>query len=180
MNTKNIVEVPKELEGFVDDSDFDLGEFLPPPEPIEDWKAALAAIEYDSTAIEITKVGAAGVIGQELGPGGWKEIHSAPDMPERAATGSVRLSDERLRETVKETLLEYATDLTTEAGYETPFSAQVYSALLKHVRDKFLGTSIGLAEYDKLNYAWKMLPQLRRKVGAIPGLIAGIIEYGDQ
>ena len=52
--------------------------------------------------------------------------------------------------------------------------------LWQHVRRKFLkGSSLGLAEREEVEYAWKMLRQTNAKVGAIPGLIAGIIEYGD-
>ena len=68
-----------------------------------------------------------------------------------------------------------------EAGYAAGFKSQVYSALMGHVREKFLnGTSLGLAERGELSFAWKMLSQLRTRVLGVPGLIAGIIEYGDQ
>ena len=70
--------------------------------------------------------------------------------------------------------------LTVEAGYAATFKDQVYSALLHHVRAKFLsGSSLGLAERADVDFAWKMRRQVKAKVGAIPGLIAGIIEYAD-
>lgn len=70
--------------------------------------------------------------------------------------------------------------LTVEAGYAATFKDQVYSALLHHVRAKFLnGSSLGLAESAEVDFAWKMLRQVKAKVGAIPGLIAGIVEYGN-
>ena len=48
------------------------------------------------------------------------------------------------------------------------------------MRKKFLnGSSLGLAEREEVDFAWKMLWQMKAKVGAIPGLIAGIIEYGN-
>jgi hypothetical protein len=56
----------------------------------------------------------------------------------------------------------------------------VYSALLHHIRAKFLtGASLGLAERADLDFAWKMMPQVETRLGGIPGLIAGIIEHGD-
>ena len=70
--------------------------------------------------------------------------------------------------------------LTVDAGYAATFKDQVYSALLHHVRTKFLnGSSLGLADRAEVEFAWKMLQQVKAKVGAVPGLIAGIIEYGD-
>ncbi len=120
-----------------------------------------------------------GVVGQELGGQGWKTIHSAPD--ETAPGGAVvQISDEAARDAVKEALLDMAEFLTVEAGYAAMFKDKVYSALLHHVRAKLLkGDSLGLAERSDVDFAWKMLPQVQVKVAAIPGLIAGVIEYGN-
>ncbi len=41
-----------------------MGDIAPPPKPLEKWKEALDAIEYDPTVVEITKLGIAGVIEQ--------------------------------------------------------------------------------------------------------------------
>ena len=63
---------------------------------------------------------------------------------------------------------------------ETGFKDRVYGALVHHVRNKFLnGSSLGLAERQEVDFAWKMLGQVKTKVGAVPGLVAGIIEHGD-
>lgn len=174
-----VIDLPPVDPSVMDDGEFDIGDVPPPPKPIENWREALEAIEYDPTVIEITKVGIAGVVGQELGGHGWKTIHSAPD--ESAPGGAVaQVSDEAVREAVKAGLLDMAELLTVEAGYAATFKDQVYSALLHHVRAKFLnGSSLGLAERAEVDFAWKMLRQVKAKVGAISGLIAGIIEYGD-
>ncbi len=129
--------------------------------------------------VEITKVGIAGVVGQELGGEGWKTIHSAPD--EGGPSGMVaQVSDEAVREAVKAGLLDMAELLTVEAGYAATFKDRIYSALLHHVRAKFLnGSSLGLAERAEVDFAWKMQGQVKAKVAAVPGLIAGVIEYGD-
>lgn len=159
---------------------FDLGDFKPPPQPIHDWKAALDAIEYDPVAIEITKVGITGVRGEELGSRGWSTLHSAPG-PSAPGDESFLVSDEAARDAVKTQLLETAEALTVEAGYAAGFRDRVYGALIQHMRQKFLnGSSLGLAERPEVNFAWKMLSQVKAKVGAIPGLVAGIIEHGDQ
>jgi superfamily II DNA or RNA helicase len=173
------IDIPPLDPSRVDDGEFDLGDVPPPPKPLVDWEKALDRIEYDPTVVEITKVGIVGVVGQELGGQGWKTIQSAPD-PGEPASAAAQVSDEAARETVKARLLETAEALTVAAGYAATFKDRVYSALLRHVRAKFLnGSSLGLAERAEVDFAWKMLRQVETKTGAIPGLIAGIIEYGD-
>jgi type III restriction enzyme len=174
-----VIDVPPLDPSVIHDGEFDVGDIPPPPEPLENWKEALDAIAYDPTVVEITKVNLSGVVGQELGGAGWKTIHSAPES-EEAETGSTPVTDEAVREAVKMGLLEMAETLTVEAGYAASYKAQVYSALLHHVRAKFLnGDSLGLAERAHVDFAWKMLPQMEQRVAGIPGLIAGVIEHGD-
>jgi len=174
-----VIDVPPIDPSVIDNSEFDIGDIAPPPLPLENWKEVLSSIEYDPTVVEITKVDIAGVVGQELGGKGWRTILSAPD--ENGPSGSVtQVSDETAREAVKAGLLEMAETLTVEAGFAAMFKDRVYSALLHHVRAKFLnGSSLGLAERSEVDFAWKMLQQVKTKVGAIPGLVAGIIEYGN-
>jgi len=174
-----VIDLPPADPSVMDDGEFDVGVIAPPPKPLENWKEELDRIEYDPTVIEITKVGIAGVVGQELGGKGWKTIHSAPD--ESGPRGAVaQVPDEAVREAVKAGLLDMAELLTVEAGYAATYKDQVYSALLHHVRAKFLnGSSLGLAERADVDFAWKMLRQVKAKVEAIPGLIAGVIEYGN-
>lgn len=174
-----VIDVPPIDPSVIDEGQFDVGDIEPPPKPAENWKELLDKIDYDPTVIEITKVGIVGVVGQELGGQGWKTIHSAPDEsgPEVVVA---QISDEAARESVKASLLDLAELLTVESGYASTFKDKVYSALLHHVRAKFLGgSSLGLADRAEVDFAWKMLRQIKTKVAAIPGLIAGIIEYGD-
>jgi len=176
-----VIDVPPLDPAVADDGEFDLGDIPAPPHPLQKWREALAAIEYEPTAVEITKVDIAGVVGQELGGKGWKTIHSAPD--ETPAGGSAaQISDDDVRDAIKAELLEMAEALTIEAGCATTFKDRVYTALLHHVRQKFLTDPNGgfaFADRKELNYTWKMLQQVRAKVAAVPGLIAGIIEYGN-
>lgn len=174
-----VVDLPPIDPSVMDDGEFDVGDIAPPPKPLENWKDTLERIEYDPTVVEITKLGIVGVIGQELGEHGWKTIHSAPDenAPAEVVT---QVSDEAVRDAIKIGLLDMAEALTVETGYAATFKDKVYSALLQHVRVKFLnGSSIGLAERAEVDFAWRMLRQVKAKVGAVPGLIAGIIEYGN-
>lgn len=175
-----VIDVPPPDPNVFKDEDFDVGDLAPPPPPLVDWRDVLRAIEYDATVVEITAVGITGVRGRELGREGWRTLHSAQDV--QPANGSrVAVSDESVRESVKSALLEIAEELTIEAGYAASMKDRVYSALVQHVREKFLGgSSLGLAEREQVDFAWKMLPQLKRKVGSTPGLVAGIIEHGNK
>lgn len=173
------IDLPPLNPDFVDDGEFDVGDVPPPPKPLEKWKEALAGIEYESTNVEITKVGLSGVIGQELGGEGWKTITSAPEVS-GDSNEVTKISDEAIREAVRDGLLEIGEILTIEAGYAATFKDKVYSALLHHVRAKFLkGASLGLAEAGDVVFAWKCLRQIKSKVERVPGLVAGVIEYGD-
>ncbi len=178
-NPDLVIDVPPADPSIVDDGEFDVGDIAPPPQPVENWQEALAAIEYDPTVLEITKIGIAGVTGQELGGKGWKTVHSAPNPSEPDESGVI-VSDAAIRDAVKMAMLDLAEELTVEAGYAAGFKDRVYSAIVQHVRVKFLnGNSLGLAERAEVDFAWKMLRQVKEKVGAVPGLVAGVIEYGD-
>lgn len=176
---ENVIELPPVDPSAVDEGEFDVGDVAPPPPPLVTWQEALGTIKYDSTALEITKVGISGVFGHELGGKGWTKLHSAPDdLGERGT--QVTVSDDQLRAAIKAEMLSIAEDLTVEAGYATAFKDRVYGALVKHIRERFLdGASLGLADRSGLEYSWRMLRQVRQRVGAVPGLVAGVIEHGD-
>jgi superfamily II DNA or RNA helicase len=174
-----VIDLPPVDPSVIDDTPFDLGPIPPPPAPLTSWRVALDGIEYDPTVVEITKIKIISVRGQELGKEGWKTVLSAPDEAHSGGVVSPP-SDEALRDAVKRGLLDLAEQLTVDAGYATTFKERVYSALLHHVRAKFLkGESLGLADRADVDFAWKMLPQVKAKVGGIPGLVAGVIEHGD-
>jgi len=180
VNPDLVIDVLGPDPTIMGDEDFDVGDLPPPPQPLEDWRKVLDEIEYDPTFVEITKVGMRAIVGRELGGAGWTTIQAAP---ETAATNETKVdvTDEAVRDAVKSGLLEIAEGLTVDAGYATAFTDRVYVALVQHVRKKFLnGSSLGLAERAEVDYAWKMLRQVKSKVAGAPGLVAGIIEYGDQ
>jgi superfamily II DNA or RNA helicase len=178
---ENIVSVPDPDPSFSDHGEFDLGNFDPVPEPLSNWRNVLAGIDYDFTVATITAVNVTGVTGRELTGGKWKTIHSAPELPPGEEGGRSENTLEALQDAVKSTVLETSEELTIEAGYAAGLSGDVYSALMAHIRERFLrGLSLGLAEKEDLYVAWKMLPQVKKRVSGIPGLIAGIIENGNQ
>ena len=178
---ENIVEVPAPDPALVGEGEFKLGELGEVPEPIRNWRDVLGEIEYDPTLVEITKVEITGVTGKQLAGERWKTLHSAPDLPEGQKDVAIELSDGTLREAIKETVLQMAEELTIDAGYAATFKGEVYSALIAHVRGKFLSdVPLGLAERAHLVFAWKMLPQVKQKVSAVPGLVDGIIEYAHK
>lgn len=181
INPENVIDVPKPDPSLAGVGEFDLGDFQEPPEPVKTWQKALADLRYDPTVVEITKVNIAGVIGKELAGKRWTTVKSAPETPEGAGVEEVEVSDDMLRDAIKESVLQMAEEMTIETGYATGFKSEVYSALMGHIREKFLNrTSLGLSESAELLFAWKMLPQVKRNVSAVPGLIAGIIEYGHK
>ena len=152
---ENVIDLPERDTSLVDDGRFELGHIEAPPEPLKNWEEVLEGFLYDPTVMEITKVNISGVTGVEI-------------------------SDDTIRKAIKAHILQMAEEFIVEAGYATVFKGQVYGVLIKHVRDKFLGgISSGLAERGMLVFAWKMLPSVRKNIQSIPGLIGGIIEYGN-
>lgn len=175
-----VIDVPKEIEGLIDEGEFDVGE-IEIAEPIENWEEVLASLEYSGETVEITDVEIKSIIGRELAGMKWKTIHSAPNLPPTDNDIQVKVTDERMREAIKERVLEIAEEFCIKAGYAAGFRGEVYSALMRHIREKFLeNTTLGLADRRCLDYAWKMLDQVKAKVIAVPGLIGGIIEYASK
>lgn len=176
-----VIDVPPIDPSATDDGEFDLGDDIPqPPTPLETWRDTLARIEYDPTTAEITRVDIDSVTGRELSGDRWKTIYSESENTAGEGILELKIADESLRDTVKDNLLEIAAELTVAAGYSEMFKDRVYSALLQHVRTNFLnGLSLGLAERSKIELTWKMLWKVKEQVKEIPGLVAGIIEYGD-
>ena len=68
-----------------------------------------------------------------------------------------------------------AEEMTIYAGCATSFKGKVYGALIRHIRAKFLnGASIGIAKRAEVDFARKMLPQMKNKIESVPGLVAGL------
>lgn len=175
-----VIDVPKEIEGPIDGGIFE----IPPtdvPQSLENWAEVLASLEYSHETVEITDVEIRAVIGKELAGKKWKTVYSAPDLPPNGNDKQLEATDDDMREYIKSQVLELAEELCVQAGYATGFRGEVYSALMQHIRAKFLdNTTLGLADRKHLDYAWKMLDQVKAKVVAVPGLVGGIIEYANK
>ena len=180
VNPEQIIEVPKEIEGFVDDGEFILDDINLPPVPLRTWQEVLDSFEYDTTAIEITGVELKGVTGRELSGDKWKTHLSAPMLEKYGKVDVLTIKEDDLRSAIKEYMLELSEELTIEAGYATSFKSVVYGVLMKHLREKFMKNSLGLADRKALEFTWKMIPQVKHKIKSTPGLVEGIIEYADQ
>ncbi len=175
-----VIDVPKEIEGLIDDGEFEVDE-IETTEPIENWEEVLASLEYSGETVEITDQQITGVTGKELVPKGWKTIHNAPDLPPNYNGTQIEDTDDNMREAIKSRVLELAEELCVNAGYATGFRGEVYGALMRHIRKKFLDNmTLGLADRRCLDYAWKMLYQVKNKVTAMPGLVGGMIEYANK
>ncbi len=177
-----VIDVPDEDPTVVPTGEFgdESRDVAEPPPPLENWKEALAAIEYDFTAVEITRVDLKGVVGRELGSPDWLTVSSAPELPVVKDEINGKSDDENLRDAIKQRLIEISEELTIAAGPARSLSGKVYGALIYHIRSKFLnGASLGLAERADLEVCGKMLEQMKAKVANVPGLITGIIEYDN-
>ncbi len=175
-----VVDVPKEIEGLTDDGQFEVTQ-TGVTQPVENWAEVLASLEYSHETVEITDQQITGVTGKELAGKKWKTIYSAPDLPPNGNGKPIEVTDDVMREAIKSQVLELAEELCVQAGYAAGFRGEVYSALMQHIRAKFLDdASLGLAERRCLDYAWKMLDQVKSKVGTVPGLVGGIIEYANK
>ena len=178
LRPEQIIDLPEEIKGLVDEGEFEIEIDFPAADPLKDWREAIQGFSYDENAIEITRVEIEAVLGTELGDAGWQTLTTAPEAPD-GATESFEISDELMRDAIKTTMLEFSEELTVQAGYATSLKGKLYGVMTTHVRENFLGASLGLAERDGLMFALKMLPQVYRNLLSVPGLVAGIIEYGD-
>lgn len=168
-----IVDIPEPDDD--DSGEFEIDVPQAPPEPLRDWKGALDGLTYPSETVTITDQEITGVEGRELGPGGWK-MREAP--AEYAEGENIEVD---LREALREALQEMAETLLEHAGFTVQYKGKLYSIILGHVRTKFLdGDSIGLAEPHQIEAAWRMRSAIEEKIKTTPGLIAGIVNYGDE
>lgn len=177
-----VIRVPEPDPAFKDEGEFHIEVAPLTTPPLRDWKEQLRAIQYQPESVEITRVDITEVIGRELAGSKWVSHHTPPEVREKGELYVAPPSDEVLRESIKARLLEIAEELLDAAGYAPiEYKGMMYQVLIEHIREKFLdGETLGAATREQLLYVWKMLPQVKQKIQSIPGLIGGIVEYGDQ
>ena len=153
---------------------------IPIAEPLPNWREVLDGLEYPAQTVTITGQEITGVAERRLDSEGWRTVKSAPDAETGPATDTLD-TEADLAEAVKTGLLETAERLLLNAGHTAQFTGEIYRILLGHVRSQFLdGASLGLAERHRLEAARRMLPLVEKQITEIPGLVEGMVKYGDQ
>ena len=176
VNPENIIVVP--FPDIEDNGEFPPIITNPIAEPLAEWRKVLDGLEYPSAAVTITDADITGVEERKLDAEGWRTVKAAP---ERRDSDPVPYSSGDLAEAVKTELLAISERLLSHVGHTAQFTGSVYKILLGHVRSKFLdGASLGLAETHHLEAAWRMLNQVEKQITEIPGLVEGMVKYGDQ
>lgn len=170
-----IIPDPEDGGGFV----FVIDESTAPVEPLENWREVLDSLEYPAQTVIITGQDISGVERRELTGEGWRSLQSAPDDVSGVGA-SIETDPDELADAVKDELLSMSERLLQNAGFAAQFKGRIYGILLEHVRTKFLdGASLGLAETHHLEAAWRTLAEVERKIGGTPGLVEGMVKYGD-
>ena len=176
INPGNIIDIPDPSED--DDGEFILDIPDQVAEPLKNWREALEGLAYPSETVTITDQEISGVERTELTAEGWTIREEGPTYD---ADSDVDLDPEQLADGIKQELLGMAERLLDYAGHSSQFKGRIYGILLGHMRIKFLdGASMGLAERHHLEAARRMLPQVEEKIKAVPGLIEGMVKYGDK
>lgn len=176
VNPENIIDIPEPDEE--DSGEFVILSNVRPAEPMREWQEYLAGVEYPAQTVAITEQDITGVERRELDGRGWLTTESAPG---NVAAGEVILPRPEMEDAVKSGLLAMSERLLNDAGHSLHFKGPVYAILLKHIRAKFLdGMSLGLAEEHHLETAWRMLPKVEETIGKAPGLVQGMVKYGNQ
>lgn len=175
---ENFIDIPDPSEDDVDEFVIDIDE-EDEGEPLENWREVLDALEYPAQTVTVTGQDISGVERRELTGEGWRALESAPDGLSGIGA-SIETDPDALADAVKEALLTMADDLLENAGFSMQFKGRIYVILLEHVRTKFLdGASLGLAEPHHLESAWRTLDEVGEKIASTPGLVEGMVKYGD-
>ena len=146
-------------------------------EPNRDWRNALAELQYESQAIEITDQLINSVTGRPLVPGEFTAIDSGPDPA--VALPIAELSRDELMDALDKTLQYIAEVALDEAGYSGHLANDLHAPLAVHVSEKFLGgvAPVRAAEGDLRRALTVMLPQLEQHLRRRADIVGGIVEY---
>ncbi len=176
VNPENLIDVPEPSEDDFEEFILDLPD--QPADPLKNWREVLEGLAYPTETVTITDQEISGVESTELTSEGWTIREEEPTYE---AGSDVDLDSEQLAEGIKQELLGMAEGLLEHAGHSSQFKGRIYGILLGHIRLKFLdGSSLGLAERYRLEATRRMLPQVEEKIKAVPGLIEGMVKYGDK
>lgn len=172
---ENLIDIPDPTED--EDEEFVVDIPDQPTEPLRNWREVLEGLMYNTDTVTITDQEISGVEKHELTGEGWMVLESVPESGDGV---TIEMSPEDIAEAIKIELLNLSDELLDNAGFTSQYKGQIYTNLLEHVRIKFLnGASLGLAEPYHLQAAWKMLPTVGENIASTPGLIEGMVKYGD-
>ena len=176
VNPENMIDIPEPSDD--DDGEFQVDVTVQPAEPLKNWREVLEGLTYPAETVTITDQDISGVESTELTHRGWTIRETGPEYQTDA---EIETTPEDLAEGIKQELLDMAERLLDHAGHTAQYKGKIYGILLEHVRTKFLDeASMGLAENHHLQAAWRMLPQVEKQIKETPGLIEGMVKYGDQ
>ena len=175
VHPERLIDIPAPSEE--DEDDFIVDWDSKDPEPLKNWFEILEGLEYPSETVEITDQEITGVEETELTGEGWKTREA---LPEYKAGSNIELSKDQMVEGIKEELLKIADRLLEHAGFTAQFKGDIYGILLEHVRMKFLdGSSLGMSDTRHLETTYRMLPKVEEKIKGVPGLVEGMVKYGN-
>ncbi|MDE2900651.1 MAG: hypothetical protein OXN15_06460 [Chloroflexota bacterium] len=173
---ENVIDVPPPTDD--DGGDFCIDIPSEPAEPLKNWKEVLEGLAYPTETVTITGQDITSVEGRELTAEGWRIVESAP---EDSPAHTIEPDGGAIADGIQGELLNMAERLLERAGHSSQFKGRVYSILLQHIHVKFLdGASLRLADGPLLDGAWRMLSKVEERVGGTPGLVEGMVKYGDQ
>ena len=176
VNPENFIDIPEPT--YDDSGEFDIDISPISDEPRKDWQEVLEGIVYHPETVTITDQTISGVERHALTGDGWRTLESAP-QDVNGVPIPVDIDD--VADAIKEGLLLMSERLLENAGHTTQFKGKIYSILLNHIRTKFLdGASMGLAEETHIATTWRMLPEVEKQIGGVPGLVEGMVKYGDK
>lgn len=175
VNPDLLIEIPEPEDD--DLPDLPLPKIVRPPGPARNWRQLLK--EFDYEPVEITHVELSGVIGRDLGQERWADFKSAPEN--YGGVAIAELSEEQLREKLREWLERTAEEATIAAGYGRQLRRHVAEGLREHLCAEFLGgESIAFAAAADLRGAMRRLNQLELQLMARVDIIGGMIDYAGD
>ena len=174
---ENLIDIPEPSEE--DGGDFCIDVPVRHVDPLKNWRETLEGLAYPSETVTITDQDITGVAGTELTGDGWTIIKEMGE--EYDIGGDIDIDPQVLADGIKNELLDMGERLLDHSGHTTQYKGRIYGVLLEHLRSKFLdGASLGLAEKHHLEAARRMLPQVEERIKGTPGLVEGIVKYGDK
>lgn len=175
VNPDLLIEIPEPEEP--DRPELKITKLETPKGPARNWQELLKGFEYE--AIEITHVELSGVIGMDLGKERWAEFKSAPEN--HGGVAIAQMSEDQLRENIREWLDRAAEQATINAGYGRQMRRHVETGLSQYLSAEFLsGESIAFADAAALRGVARRLNQLELQLMQRVDIIGGMIEYAGD